>query len=337
MRRLDDWLHRWLWRTHWAFRRVLGGARRAAPPQPEPPEDLRAQPGFVELTAAYEAADRRANRLGSVHRSEQLMLLTVAIVAAVVGSSPAVWSSLKIYAVCAELLIGLGALALWARSARAERHETWAAARRLAEQLRVERVGWALGLGRFASGGGGTEQAVQDIRRRAGLAEGVFDADRVARWGDWAVAELIAGQAAYHEGLALGSGRISHRVHQLENLSAGAFILITAGFLGAYMVFRAEVGLHLKHWVEGVVIMTGAIAPAIGATCLALEATLSFREEAQRSKVLAGRLMEVAAALPPTPSLGDYRHALRTAAHLQISQEERWREASIRRRLFRGG
>lgn len=336
-RRLDNWLHRWLWRTHWAFRRVLGGSHRAAGPPPEPPEDLRFQPGFAELTAAYEAADRRANRLGSVHRSEQLLLLTVAIVAAVVGSSPAVWSSLKIYAVCAELLIGLGALALWARSARAERHETWAEARRLAEQLRVERVGWALGLGRFASAGGGdAELAAQDIRRRAGLAEGVFDADRVARWGDWAVAELIAGQAAYHEGLARGSGRISHRVHQLENLSAGAFIVITGGFLGAYMFTRLE-GLHLRHWVEGVVIMTGTIAPAIAATCLALEATLSFREESHRSKILAGRLMEVAAALPPTPSLGDYRHALRMAAHLQISQEERWREASIRRKLFRGG
>ena len=337
MRRLDDWLHRWLWKTHWAFRRVLGGRPTVSGPTLEPPDDLLAQPGFSQLTAAYEAADTRANRLGAIHRSEQLLFLTAAIVATVVGSSPAVWPSLKIYAVYAELLIGLGALVLFASSARAARHETWAEARRLAEQLRVERVGWALGLGRFASGESGlAEQSVQDVRRRAGLAEGVFDADRVTRWGDWAVAELIAGQAAYHQGQAIGSGRISHKVHMLENASGTVFIVVLAGFLAIHAFAHAQ-GLELKRWVEGLVIMTGAIAPAIGATCLALDATLAFREEAQRSQVMAARLVEVAAGLPSTPTLGDYRHALRAAARLQISQEERWREAAIRRKLFRGG
>jgi uncharacterized protein DUF4231 len=337
LRKLDDWLHGWLWKTHWAFRRALGGRPAVSSATPAPPDDLLAQTGFSQLTAAYEAADRRANRLGSIHRSEQLLLLTAAIVATVVGSSPAVWPSLKFYAVYAELLIGLAALLLFVSSARAARHETWAEARRLAEQLRVERVGWALGLGRFASGENGlAEQSVQDVRRRAGLAEGVFDADRVSRWGDWAVAELIAGQAAYHKGQAIGSGRISHKVHMLENASGTVFIVVLAGFLAAHAFAHAQ-GLELKRWVEGLVIMTGAIAPAIGATCLALDATLSFREEAQRSQVMAARLVEVAAALPLTPTLGDYRHALRAAARLQISQEERWREAAIRRKLFRGG
>ena len=221
------------------------------------------------------------------------------------GSSPAVWSSLKIYAVCAELLIGLTLFA--PGRGPSERHETWAEERRLAEQLRVERVGWALGLGRFASaGGGGAEQAAQDIRRRAGLAEGVFDAT-VGALGDWAVAELIAGQAAYHEGLARGSGRISHRVHQLENLSAGAFIVITGGFLGAYMFTRLE-GLHLRHWVEG-----GdhdrTIAPAIAATCLALEATCrSARSRIAARKIPGGRLDGSGCRLRRRrQALGDYR------------------------------
>ncbi|HEV2532959.1 hypothetical protein [Phenylobacterium sp.] len=334
-RAFDDWLHRSLWSAYRHFRRSVGGRPAgASSPAPAPPADLAAQPGFARLDEAYRAADRRADRIGAVHRSQQLLLLAVAVLAAAVGSSPAVWPDFKIYAVALELALGLAALLLWSRAAQSARHHAWGGARRLAEQFRFERVGWAFGLG--GSGGGTVAGPAREVRRRAGMVEGAFDPERVARWGRWAVAELIAGQAAYHREQARASGHIAHRLHLVEN---GSFLLLLAALAGYLVARGAEVatGYELPHWIAGAVLMTGAIVPAIGAACLAMEATLSFREEAYRSAALEEALKGVLEALPPAAKLADYRHALTAAAALEVAQEDRWAEAAERRRLFRGG
>ena len=60
------------------------------PAGPEVPADLAVQRGFQVLTDAYLTADRHANRLAAVHRSEQILLIFAMVTAAVVGSAWAV-------------------------------------------------------------------------------------------------------------------------------------------------------------------------------------------------------------------------------------------------------
>ena len=78
----------WPWRAYALFRRTLGGQ----PSRYEarlPPPDLQAQPGFAALTRARNQAGRRAQELGAIHRSHQVILLAVAILAATAGSAAA--------------------------------------------------------------------------------------------------------------------------------------------------------------------------------------------------------------------------------------------------------
>ena len=83
--------------------------------------------------------------------------------------------------------------------------------------------------------------------------------------------------------------------------------------------------------------MTGAIVPAIGAASLALEATLSFDEQGRRSDLLAQQLGAIAAELGETPRLDRLQRAAKAAIRLQTSQEDRWTDEAVRRRLFRVG
>lgn len=324
------------WRAYAGFRRALGGTLPYEPPPPPPPE-LAAQPGFLALSRAHAAADATASRLGAVHRSQQLILLAIAISAAALGSAPALWPVVKLGCVLAELALALVALVLWRDSERGRRHERWGEARRLAEDLRLERVAWAVGVsGVRSEAHRKAASPALELRRRAGLPEGRFDLDRVREWGAWAVAELITGQAAYHRDQAVINGRVTHRVHEFENLSFLVLMVVLVGY-AAGEVGMSVVGGELPRWVAGVVFMAGAIVPAIGAASLALEATLSLREQGQRSEVLAARLEEIRSRLGPEPSLQSLQSAIRSAIRLMRAQEEHWIEGAMRRRLYRAG
>ena len=94
---------------------------------------------------------------------------------------------------------------------------------------------------------------------------------------------------------------------------------------------------HAPEWMTGVVMLTGAIVPAITAAALALEATLSLGEQAQRSRILAARLEALAHDIRSPPKLETYQAAAKAAIRLQRAQEDHWTEGVVRRRLFRGG
>ena len=96
-------------------------------------------------------------------------------------------------------------------------------------------------------------------------------------------------------------------------------------------------GEEVAHWAGGLVIMAGAIVPAIGAAGLALEATLGLGEEAQRSKLLAEQLARVARGRTGGGGLEELQRLARAAIRLQRAQEDHWTEGAARRRLFRGG
>ncbi|HEY2661532.1 MAG TPA: hypothetical protein VGI79_17570 [Caulobacteraceae bacterium] len=339
LRWFDDWLQLWLWRTYNLFRRVVGGRPAPSRPTADPPADLNAQPGFQLLSQTYLEADQEANRLAAVHRSQQILLLGAALLAAIVGSSPAVWPQFKIYAVLIELGLALAALAVWMGAGRANRHHRWGGARRLAEQLRLERAAWTLGIstvGTRRERASAAAAAVRLVRCRAGLAGGAFDADRVQRWGAWAMDELLAGQAHYHQIQGRLNGRIAHRIHWFENFTFTVFIVILLSFAVAFEA-AGLTNNHLPHWIGGAVLMAGAIVPAMGAASLALEATLGFGEHSQRSLSVAQELELLMATLGPAPSLDTYQTTARAAVRLESLKEDRWSEDTDRRRLFRGG
>ena len=99
-------------------------------------------------------------------------------------------------------------------AALGRRHQRWGDLRQRAEDLRLERVAWALGVNTIRHGADvGAGRAVRQIRRLAGLPNGAFDARRVKAWGDWAVDELIVGQAVYHR---------ARRPRHLEAISAAS-------------------------------------------------------------------------------------------------------------------
>jgi hypothetical protein len=333
--RLDDWLHTWLWKTYSGFRRWVGGRPQGGGRSVELPADLAEQPGFRVITEAYEVADRRANRLSAVHRSQQILLLFGMVTAAVVGSSPSLWPELKIAAVSTELALALFALVVWQGAARSQRHELWSETRRLAEQLRLERAGWAAGVSLVGSRAApGDHNHSREILRRAGLPGGRFDDARVRTWGEWALSELIGGQAAYHRSIAARDGRVAHRIHMVEDVAFMLLLIILAGFLTLYFA-QHGMGFHLPHWVAGAVMMASTIIPAVGAATLALEAKLEFSEQSDRSDHIARRLEGLIARLGPAPPLDDMQSAARLAMQWQIEEANQWREGASRRRLFR--
>ncbi len=323
------------WRAYALFRRYLGGKAPPFEAQVTPP-DLATDPGFAALTRAQAAADEEASRLGAIHRSQQVILLGVAILAAMAGSAAAVWSSTKLAMVTLEILLAIGAFVVWLDSERGHRHQRWGSARRLAEDLRLERVAWTLGVSTTPQGVLFPSSAeARDARREAGLPQIVFSAERVASWGAWAVDELLAGQAAYHRGQSTINGRISHRIHQVENISFAVLMVVLVAYV-ADTIGLSAIGRQTPQWLSQMVEVAGTIIPAIGAACLALEATLSLGEQAERGRVLAVRLESIVASLGERPGLEAYQSAAKAAIRLQRAEENHWTEGASRRRLLRG-
>ena len=259
------------------------------------------------------------------------------ILAAVAGSASSMWPDVKVAMVAVELVLALAAIAIWRDSERGSRNHRWGEARRLAEDLRLERVAWVLGVSTAPHGARVRHSHIdRRLRRQVGLPNAAYTAARVADWGAWVVDELIAGQAAYHRGQATINGRVSHRVHQVEEATGGVLMVILVTYLVVAIVLT-WLGRDGPHWFDGLVALAGAIAPAITAASLALEATLALNEDSQRSRVLAFRLEALSADIGETPSLEKLQAAAKAAIALQRAQEDHWTEGTVRRRLFRGG
>lgn len=336
--KVDDWLHGWLWKTYGTFRRIAGGRVSGIAAGPPIPPDLSAQPGFQLLNNAYLKADQSANRLAAVHRSQQILLVLMMVTAAIVASLPALWPNLKIETATIELWLSLMALWVWSRAARARQNERWSEERHLAERLRLERAGWALGVSllsaRTRTDARNDGERSRDVLREAGLPHGKFDSARVTHWGAWAMSELVAGQAAYHRATSIRDGKIAHRIHHAENMSFVLLLLTLSTFLLLNLAANA-MGAELPHWVSAIVTMAGTVIPSVAAATMALEAKLEFKEQSERSERIAERLDDLAVRLGPEPSFDNLQSAARAAMQWHMTQENHWREGASRRRLFR--
>ena len=342
---------RTLWRAFSAFKTVVGfpPPMAAHVTQPELPADVARQSGFILLSRALDEAEGRADRLSNAHRSQQLILLALALLAVIVGVfAPAnARPGARLMAIGSQLVLAIGILILWSLARRGHRHRRWSDARRMAERLRAARATFPLGVDiaddRAAGAQTWTEWRARAVIRAAGVTCGVLDQAEVTARARWAAAALIEGQALYHAREAQTARTISARIQRLG--STGYVTLIIALFLAAgaaaLLAFDAHLSAAMRGdiagFVAGVTVLS-VIVPSMGAMGLALEATNGFSEMADRSAQLAPAFEEFAArmkAVDPIPA-PLAQEILRQAASLAVSDADSWRQRLVQRRLTHG-
>jgi hypothetical protein len=328
--------NRSLWRSFKLFERVAGGKPKPSRQSQPPPAAVAAQPGFVRLLRAADEAAGRADQLSSIHRSEQVLLIAIAMLAVFFGALPAIDPAHAYHALCAGIEFGLGLVAFavtWAAQ-RAHRHRRWSDARRLAERLQSATATWPLGVDIADAHVGPTyawtEWRALAVLRAAGPRRGWITRARFDETAAWAAGDLIDGQIDYHRRQLVAAENIERSLGWTENT---AFLVLMAVLL-AYLTL----GSNSPHWFPGLVTLVSAFAPAVAAGCLALEATNGFRELKERNARLAGAFEAEKARLDPISGAAYHRvvAVMRRAAQLRVDDADAWRDRLLRRRIVRG-
>jgi hypothetical protein len=337
-----------LWRAFAAFETIAGGAQAPAQRSGATPSALARQPGFQRLRAAANEAASRANHLSSVHRSEQLLLIVIAIAAVFTGALPALTASAEplarthFLAAAAEFVLGVTAFFIAAAARRRHRHRRWSDARRLAERLRAACATWPLGFDIAAAPlpppATWTEWRARAVIRAAGPPCGWIDRPRFDAEATWIADQLIGGQADYHARQRQIAEHIEGFTRRMEGAAFAVLMLTLFGYLvvGWSAPFT---GWTPPHWIGGLVTLVSAVAPAIGAGCLALEATNGFGELAQHSEHLSAEFARLQTQLGEVET-EPYHHVqavIRRAAQLVVEDADAWRDRVLRRRIVRGG
>ncbi|HTX49666.1 MAG TPA: hypothetical protein VME40_09785 [Caulobacteraceae bacterium] len=374
-RLLQSLLDHTVWQTYRQFEHLAGGAAARAPTgrsQP-PPASLAAQPGFAYLRDCLGEAATRANKLSAIHRSNQLLLIVLATLAVVCGAAPALsrldpqvvatqsWVSATVppagrhpvqqleagevnsHAIAAllELCLVLLAVGIAALAGRYHRHRRWSDARRLAERLRAARATWPLGVSiadaQLVRPHGWTDWRADAVLRAAGPRRGWIDEPAFREAAAWVTADLLDGQIAYHTREFHLSARIGGVIRWAERIS---FVLLL-GTLSGYLIGLAinEQVLHrsLPFFVGNWVTVVSSICPAIGAACIALEATSGFGDLEQRSERLQHEFRHIREELEEDEGMR-YHHVqevIRRGAQLLVDESGVWRDQVARRRLVR--
>jgi hypothetical protein len=356
-----------LWRSYRLFERLAGGQPPLRGRNSPPPEGLIEQPGFTRLRAALSEAGARANQLSNIHRSEQLLLIVLAVLAVLVGALPslltaeftpsspgqsfaaaaqtAARASATVHAYCAaaEFCLGLLAILVVSAARRSHRHRRWSDARRLAERLRGACATWPLGIdvadAHVDPPQTWTEWRVRAVLRAAGPRRGWITRDRFERTAAWVAEQLIDSQILYHARQHRVAERIERMIRRIEN---GSFLILMVT-LGAYVIavaLQRSTGWVPPQPVSGLVTLLSAVTPAIGAGCLALDATNGFGEIALHSARLRVEFERRKAELGAGAGAGtEYHHVqavIRSAAQLLRDENDAWRDSLLRRRIVRG-
>lgn len=303
------------------------------------------------IQAVFEVADGYATSLGNRHRSAQLMLLLIALLAVASGVSPALNPALKPWAVSIELVLLLSAIWVLYSSSFSDSHMLWSDSRRLAERFRAMRCSWPIGID-IAHGSSDaplswTEWYARAFLRRLGPIAGVLTAEkRRAHLFQMRNHEdgLFAEQIAYASVTKLRYNRFHHLIELIEKRSLFFLVVVLFSFL---FIFFAN-AIPRPIWVENdmkdvigsFVLFLSAVVPMISAICLALEAKLGLHENGERAAALRqsfGDLRESMADDAETELSGDalYRNEMRLllAAELLLRDADSWRDDALRRRL----
>jgi hypothetical protein len=304
-------------------------------------------PGFQVIDAAFQEADLRANRLSAIHRSQQLSLIVVAVLAVLIGALPilapegAVAYRTHLVAAGGELVLALFAFTISHLAAQARRHRRWSDARRLAERLRATRALWPLGadIADVAPGQPQTwtEWRARAVLRAAGPPSGWLDGPGFRGRVQWAASEMIGGQIRYHHKEQFLDHGIERRIRRTEE-AAFVFLIFT---LALYLVTAGVLWLarlSMPPVASGLVAVISATSPAVAAACLGLEATNAFGELALRSGRLLAEYRKRAAELadPKGAALHHAQDVLRSAGELLVEDADSWRDRLESRRIVRG-
>ncbi|HEX3920139.1 MAG TPA: hypothetical protein VHW60_22600 [Caulobacteraceae bacterium] len=352
-----------LWRSFRLFEHAAGGVPPGHWDTVAPPEGLIEQPGFARLRAASAEAGARANQLSSIHRSEQLLLVVIAILAVLTGAMPQVLVNLlseyqskgnaegatlssisqlvHVAAAAIEFALGFLALTIFLGARRAHRHRRWSDARRLAERLRGACGTWPLGIDvadhHIDPPQTWTEWRARAVLRAAGPRRGWIDKPRFESTTAWVTGQLIDGQILYHDRQHKVAHNVERHIRTAENWSFGILMLMLAFFVGAYLV-QGITHMLTPAWFSGLVTLVSAVSPAIGAGCLALDATNGFGEISLHSARLKVEFEHRKAELGQGAGV-EYHHVqavIRSAAQLLRDENDAWRDSLLRRRIVRG-
>ncbi|HUO12919.1 MAG TPA: hypothetical protein VMU37_09205 [Caulobacteraceae bacterium] len=339
-----------------------------------PPEPLARQPGFTYLRDCLSEAAGRANQLSAIHRSNQLLLILLATIAVVCGAAPAlsridpltiaaapsaahappvagsarprdakqlesVETGSHAFAATLELAVVLLALGIAALAGRYHRHRRWSDARRLAERLRAARATWPLGVdigdARVTPPRSWTEWRAEAVLRAAGPRVGWIDADSFRESADWVTRDLLDGQIAYHARQFRLSSRIGGVIHWTERGSFVVLLGTLSGFLIGYLIDQNLLHRGLPFYLGNIVSVISSVCPAVGAACIALEATSGFGELEQRSERLEHEFRHYREELGEDEGM-TYHHVqnvIRRGAQLLVDESGAWRDQVARRRL----
>ncbi len=286
--------------------------------------------------------------MSSIHRSEQLLLIVIAIAAVLTGALPSLLGGhdagqAHAWAAAIEFGLGVTAFFLAAAARRAHRHRRWSDARRLAERLRAARATWPLGFdiadAHAQPPATWTEWRARAVLRAAGPPRGWIDRPRFNIEAAWVAGQLIDGQIDYHARQHTIAENIERFVRRIEDV---AFLAL----MSALLAFLTMIGLAwLIHtpsppaWFGGLVMVVSAVSPAIGAGCLALEATNGFGELARHSEHLEVEFEQMRVRLGDIDrqAYHNVQSIIRQAAQLVVEDADAWRDRALRRRIVRGG
>ncbi len=292
-------------------------------------------------------ADAVADRLSNRHRSTQIVISGLAILAVAVAMVPALAPSWKASCVAVEFVIlVLGGLT-YRRGRKAGNDLAWSDARRLGERLRGLLVLWPLGQDanniRPGSPTSWSEWRVQALLRQVGPPAGRLSHHEMLKCADDARMSLVEGQAAYHRNVEKRHERVHEMMEQVENALFYGLLLLLLVFLAAYG------GYIMGFWGKpatlfgNVVLFASAVVPAIGASFIAMESRFDFRPSAHRSAEMARRFEELNRSLREEiengekASLGKLRQLLGEASALALTEVDSWRDDLDRRSLIMQG
>jgi hypothetical protein len=240
-----------------------------------------------------------------------------------------------------ELCLVLLALGIAGLAGRYHRHRRWSDARRLAERLRAARATWPLGVdiadARQVRPHSWTDWRADAVLRAAGPRRGWIDEPVFRETADWVTKDLLDGQIAYHTRQFHLSARIGSFIHWTERISFVLLLGTLTGFLIGLAINEQILHRSLAFWVGNVVSVVSSICPAIGAACIALEATSGFGDLEQRSERLEHEFRHIREELEEDEGMR-YHHVqdvVRRGAQLLVDESGVWRDQVARRRLVR--
>lgn len=292
-------------------------------------------------------ADAVADRLSDRHRSTQIVISALAILAVAVAMVPALAPNWKVACVAIEFVIlVLGGLT-FRRGKNAGNELAWSDARRLGERLRGLLVLWPLGQDansiRLGLPTSWSEWHVQALLRQIGPPTGRLDHPEMLKRADAARIWFVGGQAAYHGNLGKRHERIHQNMEKIEKALFYGLLTVLLSYMAAYGGYMMDIWSKPSALLGNVVLIASAVVPAIGASFIAIESRFDFHPSAHRSTEKARRFNKLNEALREEigkreeASLTILNQMLSEASALALSDVDAWRDDLDRRSLIMQG